>query len=384
MSKGGVLNIVPKSVGNAPLPKIPNTPISNILQRVLFIGIALTFVYMLMGIKAESSLLDLSSMGQTIVNIIPVTLTIIKEYIIYPTWSVITYPLTWCFGLLPDVDIPDSKMKAPDISLGLNDIFPWQDKDLNELNDKSADIKNAPSYQTSETDNDVIKPNTHTKKTAYQYSRKKAFLKYKSIGEASITPQDIAIAQIQGREEVLKQHKLRGALSITPEEISEAFNSGKKDILQSYKLKSLQSVDSEGSSNALNSNKEQRKTKESEAQESIHTSIQIALLRTFSNQTEDPYIVAKIMFMTKLNQCLKQSPQDPAYLDNSIKSVNITSSENVLSDNTFEHVILGQKLLKEMPEDIPYKKWFCDLISECQNNHNISHCLERTQKITGP
>ena len=397
MSKGGVLKMMPNSMVNNLHPKIPNTPTSNIIQKVFFIGITLAFFYMCLGIKVESSLLDLSSIGQTIINIIPGNLTIIKEYLIYLIWSLITYPFTWCFGRFSDVDIPDSNIRTTDISSGLTETFSSQNKDLDELDADSEDIKDhPPSYKASEKDNDVIKPNTHKKNTdniaakkiAYQYGRKQALLKHKSIGAASVTPQEIATAQIQAREEVLKQHKIRGASSITLDEISEAFNNGKKQVLQSYKLRGLKSLVSEEVSNAFNSSRKAKEPEEqleltTRTQENIQTSIQIALLRTFSKQTGDPYIVAKIMFSIKLNQCFEQHPQNPECIDKSIKYTNITSSENILSDNKFEHVTLGQKFSKEMPEEIPYKKWFCDLISECKNNHNTSYCLERTQNVTG-
>lgn len=224
MSKGGVLKMMPNSMANNLPPKIPNTPTSNIIQKVFFIGITLAFFYMCLGIKAELSFLDLASIGQTIINLIPGNLTIIKEYLIYPIWSLITYPFTWCFGRSPDVDIPDSNIRTTDISSGLTDVFSSQNKDLDELDEDSEDIKDhPPSYKASEKDNDVLKPNTHKKNTdniaakkiAYQYGRKKALLKQKYLGAASVTPQEIATAQIQGREEVLKQHKQRSFVNYT-------------------------------------------------------------------------------------------------------------------------------------------------------------------------
>lgn len=77
-------------------------------------------------------------------------------------------------------------------------------------------------------------------------------------------------------------------------------------------------------SNAFNSSRKAKEPEEqleltTQTQENIQTSIQIALLRTFSKQTGYPYIVAKIMFNIKLNQCFKQHPQNRECIDKSIK-----------------------------------------------------------------
>ncbi len=325
---------------------------------------------MFYGTKVESSFLDLSSIAQSTINVISWPLTAVTD-ILYPIWSLIIYPTKWCFGYLPEIDIPDSKINVPNISVGLNDLCSWQKKDP----DETPGARDDTSYNTTELENDVneqedfnkgkniIINNKTAKKIAYQHGRKTALRKYKSIGAASVTPKEITAAHIQGREDVLTQHKLKGAASITPNEISEAFSSGKEQRKKEEFEKGFETTQ--------------------QIQENVQNAINIALLRIFLNQTGDVYIIEKAMFNIKLNQCLKQQSQDSQCLDKSISAVNITSSENILSDNKFEHILLAQNLLNQMPEHIPYKKWFCDLMLKCQNNHDTLYCLEKTQTITG-
>lgn len=380
MNKGG---IVPGLPGRTEAQHHQHNTLKNsVIWRLLLIGIA-SLVYTIFFTK-----LDISRL-----------LNKIKNYICYPLWNLITYSVKWTFGYIPKVDIPEETEPSIDIASLFstntdkeNTILDENDCSKDELPDDIPEFTD----EISETEalnkgRKYVANSLEAKKNAYRQGRKQSIRKYKTMGAASITAQEIAAAHAYGRQEIIKQHKILGAKSITQEEAAAAKAQGRKEALKQQHMKGIESVTQEEATIEFNNGREQQQkeefTKGLEATAQIKANAQdashIAQLRMFINQIGDIHIVEKAMFRNELDQCLQKAANPKKCVDTSIALINLTQPDNILSENSpNKHVGHALTLLKQMREDIPYKKWFCDVKLECQN-HKETDCLEKAQTITG-
>lgn len=316
-SRHGALNVIPQT------SVIQETP-SFIRSSTIFLGIFILFIcYSLSSFISDIPVL----------NFIFTPVIWIKDLVVGSISSIITivtFPIRWLIGYVPDIELPD--VELPKISLNLGD----QDTDEEQqTHEKEIQYKT----QKAETKTSTIEA-TSSKKI--HKSKKSTLLEnYKSIGAASISAQEIATAHDQGREEILKHHKSIGASSLTSEEIAMAHNQGKEEALKEHKLLGASSITPEEILEISAKGKEERKVEIFNTATKMTTDLiktirenavdasYISLLRAVEIEANDPEIIDKAMFCTELTQCLKNSESIPGCNDHTIRSLGITYNEEI-------------------------------------------------------
>ncbi|MBP9792101.1 MAG: hypothetical protein KBC27_02710 [Rickettsiales bacterium] len=226
------------------------------------------------------------------------SISVIKDYIIIPLWTCISYPFKWLLGFT-------SNFTTPDIPLKLDNL----------LNTDNQIKRN----EESQFPDKVVKRDkiNNNKNIIIQHGINSTLKKLRSIWAQSLTPEEIADAHTQGRDEVKEQHRIKGALSLSAHDIAKAFEIGKKEALQQHRNLGFHSVSTEEQTevfqqgradklqgilrNASRISEELTKTTYQNALDASY----ISLLHRIEIDSNDYSIIEKALFCTKLSECLK-------------------------------------------------------------------------------